>query len=124
MSRIVAAFFWLNSDNMNLYTPVILLMEEIRLTTWNVKNIVNNGINYLSGPINWCRISEPSIVSLIISMRCVSLMSCKFPGLATRDDWGSAGISSSLVAAHMRKDTVRPPKGFRATQTTHNSKMV
>ena len=71
------------------------------------KNIVNNGINYLSGPINWCRISEPSTVSLIISMRCVSLLSCKFPGLATRDDWGSSGISSSLVAAHMRKDTVR-----------------
>ena len=26
----------------------ILLMEEIRLTTWHVKNHVNNGINYLS----------------------------------------------------------------------------
>ena len=23
-------------------------MEEIRLTTWDVKNLVNNGINYLS----------------------------------------------------------------------------
>ena len=27
---------------------VLLLMEEIRLTTWDVKNPANNGINYLS----------------------------------------------------------------------------
>ena len=27
---------------------LILLMEEIRLTTWDVKNPVNTGINYLS----------------------------------------------------------------------------
>ena len=26
----------------------ILLMEEIRLTTWDVSNLVNDGINYLS----------------------------------------------------------------------------
>ena len=26
----------------------LLLTEEIRLTTWDVKNPVNNGINYLS----------------------------------------------------------------------------
>ena len=27
---------------------VILLMEEIRLTTWDVKNPANNGIKYVS----------------------------------------------------------------------------
>ena len=27
---------------------MLLLMEEIRLTTWYVKNLVNNGINYIS----------------------------------------------------------------------------
>ena len=28
--------------------PAILLMEEIRLTSWDVKNIANTGVNYLS----------------------------------------------------------------------------
>jgi len=35
-------------------------MEEIRLTTWDVKTRVNNGINYQlpTTNLNWCRISE------------------------------------------------------------------
>jgi len=36
------------------FKRVILLMEEIRLTTWDVQNLVNNGDKL---PINWCRIS-------------------------------------------------------------------
>ena len=31
-----------------LVVAVILLMAEIWLTTWDVENLVNNGINYLS----------------------------------------------------------------------------
>ena len=42
----------------------ILLMEEIRLTTWNVKNLVINERDKL--PINWCRIS-PINSMLVIS---------------------------------------------------------
>ena len=42
---------------------VILFMEEIRLTTWDVKTPVNSGMYKL--PINWLRISEPSTVSEI-----------------------------------------------------------
>ena len=42
--------------------PKLLLMEEIRLTTWDEKNLVNNGINYLSTgagflPSTWCHVS-------------------------------------------------------------------
>jgi len=40
----------------------LLLMEEIRLTTWDAKNPVKNGIF----PMNWCRIS--SINTTIDSM--------------------------------------------------------
>ena len=40
---------------------MILLMEEIRLTTWDVKNLVNNGIKL---PINWCRIFSINSIDL------------------------------------------------------------
>ena len=40
---------------------VILLMEEIRLTTWDVQNHVNTGINYQPQLVS--RISEPSTVA-------------------------------------------------------------
>ena len=37
-------------NNMGNCTPNdnVLLMEEIQLTTWDVRNLANNGINYLS----------------------------------------------------------------------------
>ena len=41
-----------------------LLMEEIRLTTWDVWNPINNGRNYQPQLVS--RISEPSTVSIVI----------------------------------------------------------
>ena len=39
------------------------LMEEIRLTTWDVENPVNNGMNYQPQLVIFRRISEPSTVA-------------------------------------------------------------
>ena len=41
----------------------LLLMFQKSCTTWDVKNPVNDGINYLYPYIKWCRNSEPSTVS-------------------------------------------------------------
>ena len=39
-----------------VFVDDIQLMEEIRLTTWDIWNLVNDGINYQ--PQLWCRISS------------------------------------------------------------------
>ena len=42
---------------------MVLLMAEIRLTTWDVQNPVNNGINMDKLPTNWRRISSINSMS-------------------------------------------------------------
>ena len=64
----VKPFLKSNKSDEQQSETLILLMEEIRLTTWDVQNPVNNGINYLSTgvgflrwdklPINRCRNSS------------------------------------------------------------------
>jgi len=42
-------------------------MEEIRLTTWDVKNPVNTGINYLSTGAGF----PPSTVTAVGTLKCL-----------------------------------------------------
>ena len=43
---------------------VILLMEEIQLTTWDVLNLVKNGHKFNKLPANWSKFLQSTVVGV------------------------------------------------------------
>ena len=124
MSRIVAAFLLVEfPQHESIHTRDTVDGRNPANHLECIKNIVNNGINYLSGPINWCRIfSINSIFDHLNEMRFFAELqisrSCNSRGL---------GFFRHLFVASSRahaKGYPSTPEKRRATQTTHNSKMV
>ena len=72
-----------------LSKPLILLMEEIRLTTWDVWNPVNNGINYISTgarflPSTVLPLSSPILVSVFSPIKISGCSAFTHPAVLSK----------------------------------------
>ena len=93
---------WWNRSN-------ILLMEEIRLTTWDVQNLVTNGINY-----------QPQLVSRNSSINSITVKKLRCLAsdvFASQPFWTPRWSTTRKTAPPKRACTTNPYQGRQGCET-------